>query len=242
MKSMIIVVILFLSTSSAWAGKFLETFDNKNLKVWTELTMYAADLADDIPAGSWEVLDGELQATVKDRLPRLLTIGDKTWQDYEIEFEVKPIEKQGRGGVIVIAARTTEKGGIACMIGTLGNADVISKATCVGGKLGGNIFTVFEIKEEPPLKLKEWSKLKLSIKGNNLLFSVNDRKVIEGIILEHADEHTDFSTGGIGFGLSSYTVRFDNITIVGDGIPDKRSLPIMPRAKLATTWGELKQF
>ena len=92
------------------------------------------------------------------------------------------------------------------------------------------------------MKLKEWSKLKLSIKGNNLLFSVNDRKVIEGIILEHADEHTDFSTGGIGFGLSSYTVRFDNITIVGDGIPDKRSLPIMPRAKLATTWGELKQF
>ena len=90
MKSMIIVVILFLSISAAWAGKFLETFDNKNLKVWTELTMYVSDLAADIPTGSWEILDGELQATVKDRLPRLLTIGDKTWQDYEIEFDVKP--------------------------------------------------------------------------------------------------------------------------------------------------------
>ena len=242
MKSMIIVVVLFLFTSSVWAGKFLETFNDRNLKVWTELTMYVADLAVDIPAGSWEILDGELQATVKDRLPRLLTIGDKTWQDYEIEFDVKPIEKHGLGGVILIAARITEKGGVACMIGTLGNADVISKATCVGGKLSGNIFKVFGITEEPPLKLKEWSKLKLSIKGNDFLFSVNDRKVIEGIILEPVDKHADFSTGGIGFGLSSYTVRFDNITIVGDGISDKRSLPIMPKAKLATTWGQLKLF
>ena len=240
MKSMIIVVVLFLFTSSVWAGKFLETFDNKNLEVWTEITMYVANLAVDIPPGSWEVLDGELQATVEDKFPRLLAIGDKTWQDYEIEFDVKPLEKHGFGGVIVIAARITEKGGVVCMIGTLGDGVVVSHAECVGGKLGGNIFKVFGITEEPPLKLKEWSKLKLSVKGNDLLFWINGRKVIEGIILEHEDKDTDFSTGGIGFGLSNYMVRFDNITIVGDGIPD--SLPVMPSAGLATTWGELKRF
>lgn len=242
MKPTIIVVVLFLFTSSVWSGKFLETFDDRNLEVWTELTMYVADLAADIPPGSWEVFDGELQTTVKDKLPRLLTIGDKTWQDYEIEFDVKPLEKHGLGGVIVIAARITEKGGVVCMIGTLGDGAVVSKAECFGGKLGGNIFKGFGIIDEPSLKLKQWSKLKLSVKGNNLLFWINGRKVIEGIILEPADKDTDFSTGGVGFGLSSYMVRFDNITIVGDGIPDKRRLPVVPREKLATTWGKLKRF
>ena len=240
MKSNIIIVYLFLFTSSVWAGKFLETFDDRNLEVWTEITMYVANLAVDIPPGSWEVLDGELQATVKDKLPRLLAIGDEAWQDYEIEFDVKPLEKHGLGGVIVIAARITEKGGVVCMIGTLGDGVVISHAECVGGKLGGIIFRRFGVRNEPSLKLKKWSKLKLSVKGNDLLFWINGRKVIEGIILEHEDKDTNFSTGGIGFGLSSYTARFDNITIVGDSIPS--SLPVMPSAGLATTWGWVKQF
>lgn len=241
MKFPIIAIVIFFLTFPAWAGKFLETFDGRNLEIWTELTMYAGNIAADIPPGSWEILDGELHATVKDGLPRLLAIKNETWKDYEVEFDVKPLEKHGPG-VIVIAARITVKGGVVCMIGTLGDDAVVSEAECVGGKLEGNIFKGFGIEKEPPLKLKNWSKLKLSVKGTNLLFWINDRKVIEGIILEPLDEQTDFSMGGVGLGLANYTARFDNFVISGNGIPNKGKLLVTPRTKLATMWGSLKRL
>ena len=49
-------------------------------------------------------------------------------------------------------------------------------------------------------------------------------------------------TGSTGFGLANYTARFDNITITGEGIPDKGGLSVLPSAKLATTWASLKRF
>ena len=35
------------------------------------------------------------------------------------------------------------------------------------------------------------------------------------------DKFPDFSTGGAGFGLSGYTALFDNVTITGNGIPNR---------------------
>ena len=37
MKSVTIVVVLFLLPFSVWAGTFLETFDHKELRDWQEL-------------------------------------------------------------------------------------------------------------------------------------------------------------------------------------------------------------
>ena len=52
----------------------------------------------------------------------------------------------------------------------------------------------------------------------------------------------DFRTGGIGFGVANYTARFDNITVTGDSVPNSGGFTVTPSGKLATTWGNLKQF
>ena len=52
----------------------------------------------------------------------------------------------------------------------------------------------------------------------------------------------DFLTGGVGFGLSNYTARFDNITITGDTIPNSGGFAVTSQGKLATIWGNLKRF
>ena len=49
--------------------------------------------------------------------------------------------------------------------------------------------------------------------------------------------------GRTGMGVSNAEVRFDDIEITGQNIDDGgpgNTLPVEPHAKLATTWGHLK--
>ena len=91
--------------------------------------------------------------------------------------------------------------------------------------------------------------MKLSVSGNILTLWVNGKQILgvmeipEPIVVPGLlEEFPEFLTGGAGFGLTNYTARFDNITIIGEGIPDKGGLSVEPRAKLATMWASLKQF
>lgn len=233
MKPVIIGWILVLFPFTTWGGTFLETFDEGNLENWQELSVFDVELD---PA-SWEILDGELEATMKGRvdagLPFLLTTGDETWQDYEIKFDVKPLEEYGPA-LIVVASRITKNWGVVCTIGVL-SPEHGSNAHCFGGKLPGKLFDDFGIKKNSSLKLKEWSTLKLRVNKANLTFWINGRKTLESPALPRF-------AGGVGFGLANYKARFDNIIITGNGIPDKGELSVTPRAKLATTWGQLKRF
>lgn len=87
MKLTVIGIVILLFTLPAWAGTFLEDFDKRNLEGWEELLM------NDAPPGSWKIVNEELHAVSPDNWTRLLTIGDKTWSDYTIEFDVKPLKK-----------------------------------------------------------------------------------------------------------------------------------------------------
>ena len=71
MKLTRIVAVLLLLPLSGWAGTFIETFNNDDLKEWQELVQQ------DKKPGSWEVIDRELHAVSPDPWSRLLTIGNK---------------------------------------------------------------------------------------------------------------------------------------------------------------------
>ena len=232
MKSVTIVVVLFLLPFSASAGTFVETFDDKDLQDWQALTMVNLDAAQ----AAWEVLDGELHGISQASLVSLLTIGDKAWKDYIVEFDVKPIKKHGPGS-IAIAARKKKTWIITCMIGDMEFPDPESKAICFSGDFHDNRYVVLNSEAAPLLTLETWSHLKLSVHGTTFTFWINGKR-----ILEARDQEANFLTGGIGFGLANYTARFDNITITGDTIPNKGRLAVTPGGKLATTWGTLKRF
>ena len=44
-------------------------------------------------AGSWSIVDGNLQLVTRGELMRLLTTGSEKWRDYDIEVDVKPIRE-----------------------------------------------------------------------------------------------------------------------------------------------------
>ena len=244
MKFTLIVGALFLLSFSGWAGTFIETFNNDDWEDWQELVQQ------DKKPGAWEVIDRELHAVSANGWLRLLTIGNKKWQNYTIEVDVKPIEKHGQAS-IVIAARIKGTWLMFCEIGDrlVPGWDTL----CRTGDFHTNRSILLSVGQHPLLKLNDWSTLKLSVKDETFTFSINDQKIAETgdnfalvhegrEIMERVGRLDDFLTGGAGFGLANYTAKFDNLIITGEGIPNKGTLPVVSRGKLATTWGQLKRF
>ena len=236
MKLVLIGLGSFFLTFSALAGTFLDTFDDGKLVDWQTLVMF--DLDD---PGSWEIIDGELQAISNTGGgTRLLTTGDETWQDYDIEFDVKPLEKHGPGS-IAVAARIEGTWGVVCRVGDSWDP---GKPTvdCFSGDLHGRAFLVYGEKPYPLLKLRKWTTFKLSVHEKQLTFWINGKLVLDPITLEPLHGFPDFPTGRVGLGIADYTARFDNFKITGPGIPDKGGLSVTLQTKLATMWGKLKRF
>lgn len=250
MKIILVGSGIFLFVLSVSAGTFVETFDGADLDEWQEIII----LDFKIRPGAWEVIGGELQGIRHSTLMTFLTMEDEKWRNYAIELDVKPLEKHGPGGIGIVA-RIQESVGLACTIGDSPIPIPIqeSSAICWVGDFQDNRFEVFGLAAAPLLKLETWSTLKLSVKDETFIFSINDKKIMETgdpfififgdqQIREKVGRLLNFPTGGAGFGLSNYTARFDNIVITGDDIPNKGRLSVSPQAKLTTTWGNLKRF
>ena len=252
MKSVTIVGVVFLLPFFVLAGTFLETFDHKGLASWQELVQL-----NNAP-GSWEIVNDKLEAVNRETFERLLTTGDNTWEDYTVEFDVKPLKKHGIGN-ISIAARVKGTWIVSCSVEDPvvivdGKPLLGSRVSCTYGNLHDTIFLILHTEPHPLLKLNKWSHLKLSVDGNMVAFWINKKQVMKPTAIRNLKdvqhggrnfkfgEFPDFLTGGVGFGLSNYTARFDNITVTGDSIPDSVGFAVTPQGKLATTWGQLKKF
>ena len=240
----IVTLLCFLSFSAS-AGTFIETFDD-GLTDWQELNVHDAVL------GSWEIIDAELEMTNPGGGARFFTTADETWQDYSIEVNVKPIGKRGPGNIGILA-RVKGNRAVWCLVSDLFLNDPESKVMCISRDFDEKTGEVLYIKPHRLLRLNKWSKLKLSVDGDHFTFSINGKKITETgdpFIFLHDGEKlmiktkdiSSHPTGSTGFGLANYTARFDNITITGEGIPNKGGLSVIPSAKLATTWGNLKRF
>ena len=248
MKSVTIVVVLSLLPFSVLAGTFLETFNNGDMEGWQELVQL-----NNAP-GSWEIINDELHAVSHETFIRFLTTGDDAWENYTLEFDVKPLKKHGIG-VIAIAARIKETWVVYCSIEDRikvvdGEALPGSRVNCVAGNLHDVIFISLHSKPHALLRLNKWSNLKLTVHQNTTAFSINGKQIIEptkipnfkGVLHPDFNEFPDFLMGGVGFGLANYTARFDNITITGDTVPNSGGFAVTSQGKLATTWGDLKRF
>lgn len=248
MKFTGIIVLLFLLSFSVRAGTFLETFDDGDLEGWQELVRLNQ------PPGSWEIIDGGLHGASHDTYLHLLTIGDDTWKDYTVEFDVRPLKKHGRPS-ISIAARVQETWLVQCRIMDAvvvlpggANAPGRGLVLCGASNFHGAKSDLLLFKPHPLLKLNRWAHLKLSVEGNIFTFWINDEQIMEPTELrifrnrEGFADFPEFRTGGVGLGLANYTARFDNVTVTGDSIPNSGAFAVTPEEKLTTTWGQLKRF
>ena len=114
MKFAILIIggILLFQALPVSAGTFFEAFDNFNLKDWEEVNERNA------LAGEWRGIDGVLQAESKDNAIRMLIIKDAAWHDYEVALDVMPLDRQGRGH-IVLATRVNQTYAIVFAIGNI---------------------------------------------------------------------------------------------------------------------------
>lgn len=272
MKFAILIIggTLFLLTLSVSAGTFLETFDRRDLKDWEEVIERNA------PDGEWRIVDGVLQAESKDNAIRMLVIKDAAWHDYEIELDVMPLDRHGRGH-IVLAARVNETHAIVFAIGNifwnapapiasgfilnlntgmrLGLPLILVKIQDLFNKrpqgeivdellrAGVNTNICTTVLPHPFLEEGKWTQLKLRVIDKSFMFSVNGELVLPLACLfdTFAFLEENLNVGSVGFGLAGYTARFDNLKITGEEVPNHGNLSVQPQAKLAVTWGQLKQ-
>lgn len=245
--------LLFLLSFSAAAGTFIETFDGKDMDEWRELVQL-----NKVP-GLWEIVKGELEVVNREPSLYFFITGDETWEDYSVEFDVKPLKKHGIGG-IAIAARVNGSSVVYCsvrdVVVLMGEKPAVheTRIDCLSGDLHDVEFTLLYTEPRALLRLNKWARLKLSVDGENFSFWVDDKRIagtgdafafmLEGQEIKwKAGKLRDrFGKGGTGFGLSNYTARLDNITVTGDSIPNRGRLAVTPKGKLATTWGNLKRF
>ena len=232
MKPLIVVAMLFLLPATPWAGTFIETFDDDALDEWQEIIL----LDFNPKPGSWEIIGGELHGTNPDQVSYILTMGDERWRNYTIEVDVKILENPHPGN-IGIAARIQETIGVINIIGGMSFPlpKPGSNANCFGGDFLGNKFWFFGSEVSPFLELETWFTMKLQVNEEIFTLWLNGNQVLQA-----RDDTFNFSTGRVGLVLTSYTARFDNFIISGEGIPNKGRLPVEPNGKLATTWGALK--
>ena len=186
MKLIAIGSAIFLLTLPAWSGTLLEDFNNGNLDDWHEFNMHNA------PKGTWKIVNDELHAVSPDAAIRLLTIGDETWRDYTIEFDVKLLRKRGRGN-ITVAARMSGDWAAWCMIGDHPTPNNISMAIYSAGNLRNPTPLIFfDSKPHQPLNMKEWTKLKLGVEGNMLNFWINETHALGPVRLPNRQTFKNF--------------------------------------------------
>ncbi len=244
MKFIGIIVVLSLLPFPALSGTFVETFDDGDLEGWRELW------GDKGPA-VWEIFDDQLRAESREPHIHLLTTGDSTWEDYTMEFDVKPLKKHGIGG-ISISVRVKKTWLVRCCIFDpviiVGDKPPVheTRIGCSAGSVRPGPLADLLFEPHPLLRLNKWSHLKLSVEGDAYTFWINGEQVMEPTELrifrnrEPFADFPDFQTGGVGFGLWNYTALFDNITVTGDSIPNSGGFAVTPQGKLTTTWGNLK--
>ena len=238
MKFALIVTLLFLLPLSVWAGTFLETFDGKDLDGWQQIWAIKGPAV-------WEIDDGELHADSREAY--------STWEDYTMELDVKPLKKHGIGG-ITIAVRVKGTWLVYCSIYDpviiRGDDPPVQERRigCLAGGLHVPPRAILFTEQHPLLRLNRWAHLKLSVEGDIFTFWIDGEQVMAPTQLqifrqiEVFADFPDFQTGGVGFGLWNYTAIFDNITVTGDSVPNSGDFAVTPQGKLATTWGQLKQY
>ena len=251
MRFTIIGLLLFLLVIPTWAGTLTDNFDDGNADGWRLLKGdTGAGLLDE--TAQWTVKKGELVATSKDvcfprnNVASTFGIGNKTWKNYEFSAKFRIEEKlpSGCGGglsspafvgfgvhfddtefingldLYIIRGRNPLWDWHDCELFEKGNFDA-----------PGRVNTKVAIKEG------KWYTVEIIFDGGFYKMSI-DNKLLCNMPANAPD------AGAVVLSARNVEVHFDNVVVKGDTIPQwnmNLGLPVEPQAKLALTWGQIKQ-
>lgn len=233
MKTFGLALILSQFAAFVWAGTLMDNFDDGDFNGWRR-SKYGYQKTE------WSVEKGELISFSENVCQggNGLIIGDKTWKDYafECEFKIEEILLPGCNwapavGVGIRSDDTVAFTGVDFGVFTQNAAAF--EFFCERGVEGN--FALLR-RGNVAIKEKEWHKLRIVANGNRYEMFIDDELI--------CNTEADLIEGGgaIIFARSG-EYHFDNVVITGDNIPDKDlGLPVEPKAKFTTTWGQIKGF
>jgi hypothetical protein len=208
------------------------------------------------PNGQWSVENGELLITAHGNwcYANLLTIGDDTWEDYEIEFRFKIdqtflppdcVNSYGVMGAFVhlqlgYASRGVYLGPhafVADGIWEMNFSGTIAGTSFLG--VGDSFSVIGEVlSEEAELKEGTWYTVRIIAGRNQYEWFIDDQ-----LMWQFEGESPQLAYGGVGLYTRNCDARFDDVTITGDTIPNMDMVTAtLPGGKLTTTWGQIKDF
>ena len=219
--------ILMMSAFTGRAGTFRDDFEDRNTDGWQQFAPPGGEML-------WKVIDGALEIARPGTSSTGIVTGEAYWADYVIEFDVLPVEHHGEGDIHLLARTQGFDQLLIFNVGDFCEPDGVCVHRIPGDKIVANA-------PIGALTPNEWHHLKLAAEGAEFTFWVNGEKVI-------SYRDTDIKEGSVGFGVTNYTARFDNVVITGPDVPDftpptweVEPRPVQPKGKLATTWATLKR-
>ena len=213
LKTVSIIFLVTILTSTASAGIWQENFDNELPDGWNEVK------------GEWKIVKDAYAETSGAEYAKTM-FGDEDWTDYTLEVDitlVKNVNVNAAG--VLIRADTDGDNGMRFWIRT-------DQHKCQFSRWRENQWD--HIKTPLPVEpeVGETYRLKIVAEGQNYQCFVDDELLFDG------EDNAKFrDSGRIGFITHTANVHFDNLSIDGADIP---SFAVEPNGKLTTRWGQLK--
>ena len=191
-----VITVCFYPTALA-EEKWIELFDGKTLKGWTERNK----------SGSFRVEDGAIIGTAKEGLGTTFLCTNEEFSDFELEFETKLIDPQLNSGVQIRSNNRAPRG--KQKVGPVEGPQVeFAAKNPQRGTRSGNIFgqgwgtwltPSDKIRKHTLVKGGEWNHVRVLAKGDQVTTWINGEKVVTTKI--PADRHKTNPKGFIGLQL-----------------------------------------
>ena len=190
MKNLCLILAVSLTAFSSYADDWQSLFDGKTLKGWEERTK----------SKSFEVKDGTIVGTMILNKGTTFLVYNKTYSDFELEFDIKIIDSELNSGVQFRSACKEAKGsqkhgpvyGPQVELSTKGDR---TRSGFIFGQGWKGWITPKENASNSFMKRAEWNKIRVLAQGKNVKTWINGQFVHDTIIPD--ERHATNSKGFI---------------------------------------------
>lgn len=243
----VIVITLFLSfTQVCFAGTWRDDFGEDTAREWTvyNITFFFHD--PDLKTSEWEFDNNQAVGEIfGEWVASLWLTGEPTWQNYSISCRAKLVGGDNLPAIafgLVLHAIVDREfvHQYLFYIETLSNTARITKSMGAPEDWSEKQFPfVAEVETWYLLSANVHDSGKLTFRIKNLDPDFNGNEEVFTTTFDNKP-----TEGGLaGLYVSAARVRFDDVEITGNNIPNhgpRESFHVEPHDKLATTWGKIK--
>jgi len=227
MRQVVFILALCLLVVSAYAGTYVETFDDGDFDGWEILEGLGA-----VGQSEWKVVDGVATCRNGSVYGSMPFFGEDDWRNYTIECDAKIVEPivnlhNTSLGLRMLWRNSSDFNYIWCLPSPPWGAALIW-AWFNGEGSGQSARKPF--KQE----ISRWYRLK------GVAHEDSFELYIDGELMASMSD-SRFPTGRVGLQANGCLANFDNVVITGDDVPDNANLAaVSASGKLATIWGHLR--